>query len=89
MSIFEILMLISFGFAWPTSIIRSWRSRSNAGKSLPFLLIIAFGYLSGILHKIIYAPDPVIVLYIINLCMVSADILIYRRNHLIETNALP
>ncbi len=80
MSIFEALMLIAFGFAWPTSIIKSYRSKSNEGKSLSFLLIIAFGYSCGILHKIIYAEDLVIILYIINLLMVMIDIILYFKN---------
>ena len=80
MSIFEIGMLLCFGFAWPFSIYRSYTSRQNSGKSLPFLLILLLGYISGILHKIFYNFDPVIYLYILNSIMVSIDILLFYRN---------
>jgi len=80
MSVFEILMLVCFGAAWPTSIYKSWKSGSNSGKSLYFLSIVLVGYGSGILHKILYSPDIVIFLYILNFIMVSTDILLYFRN---------
>ena len=80
MSIFEIIMLICFGFAWPFSIYRSWKSRSVGGKSLAFLLIVLAGYLAGILHKIFFNYDNVIYLYITNLSLVSIDTALYLRN---------
>jgi lipopolysaccharide export LptBFGC system permease protein LptF len=80
MSIFEIAMLFCFGFAWPFSIYKSYKSRSNKGKSLAFLYIVLAGYLAGIMHKIMYSFDPVIVLYIVNGIMVLADIMLYYRN---------
>ena len=52
MSILEIVMLICFGAAWPFSIRRAILSKSVEGKSLVFLVIIWFGYLAGILHKL-------------------------------------
>ena len=84
MSIFEALMLICFGFAWPASISKSIRSRSNKGKSFFFIAIVWIGYVSGILHKVIYAYDRVIFLYILNLLMVSVDIFFYFRNSRLE-----
>lgn len=80
MSIFEALMLIAFGSAWPFSVYKSFTSRSNSGKSFLFLIIIFLGYLSGVVHKIIYSYDYIIFLYIINALMVLADILLYFRN---------
>lgn len=82
MSVFEIIMLTCFGAAWPFSIYRSWKSRSVAGKSLPFLFIILTGYAAGTLHKILFSFDYVIVLYIINFSMVAIDIILYFRNKL-------
>ncbi|HEY5584320.1 MAG TPA: hypothetical protein VIK78_07505 [Ruminiclostridium sp.] len=84
MSIFEALMLLSFGAAWPAQIYKSYTSRKNAGKSLAFLYIVIFGYLCGLTHKILYSRDIVMVLYIINLVMVSIDICLYYRNKAIE-----
>lgn len=80
MSIFEIGMLVGFGFAWPFSIYRSYTSRQNTGKSISFLFVILFGYVSGILHKFFYSFDPVIYLYVFNSIMVSVDIALFFRN---------
>mgnify|MGYP006300497961 CR=1 FL=1 len=80
MSIFEALMLVCFGSAWPVSIYKSYTSRTNSGKSLGFLFIIFVGYLSGVIHKIIYSQDIVIYLYILNALMVFVDIILYFRN---------
>jgi uncharacterized membrane protein len=79
-SIFESIMLLCFGAAWPFSIYRSYKSRSTAGKSLIFSVLLLIGYISGILHKIFYSYDNVIILYIINSIMVAIDILLYMRN---------
>lgn len=80
MSIFEAVMLLCFGAAWPFSLYRSYRSRTNAGKSLSFLCVVFTGYISGILHKVFFSPDPIIVLYIFNGLMVAGDMLLYLRN---------
>lgn len=80
MSIFEVLMLICFGAAWPFSIYKSYVSRSVQGKSAFFLIIVLLGYVAGILHKLFYRYDMVIYLYILNLFMVSADFVLYLRN---------
>lgn len=84
MSIFEIIMLICFGSAWPVSIIKSWRSRTNRGKSLSFMVIVLTGYIAGILHKIFYYYDAVIILYCINFLMIAIDLLIYYRNNRLD-----
>jgi hypothetical protein len=80
LSVFEIVMLVCFGAAWPLSIRKSYTSRQNSGKSLWFLLVILTGYVAGTLHKALYAPDKVIYLYILNGAMVFTDILLYYRN---------
>ena len=80
MSVFEILMLVSFGFAWPTNIYKSLKSKSIKGKSVSFLYIILIGYVMGILHKIFYNFDLVIIFYIINFIMVFIDLMLYYRN---------
>ncbi len=81
MSVFEIIMLLCFGAAWPASIYKSWNSRTNNGKSLIFLFIVLAGYMAGILHKLFYNYDRVIILYMINFSLVTADIMIYYRNN--------
>jgi hypothetical protein len=81
-SIFEILMLVCFGAAWPFSIYRSLTSRSVAGKSVVFLIVVLVGYAAGVLHKLLYRYDYVIFLYALNGCMVLTDIVLYFRNRL-------
>jgi len=79
--ILESLMLISFGIAWPPSIIKSFRSRTTKGKSGFFLIIVAVGYISGIAAK--YAGHNVTYvtyLYMLNLLMVLVDAGLYIRN---------
>lgn len=80
MKIFEILMLICFGFAWPTSIYKSIISKSTNGKSVMFLYIILLGYLCGIMNKIVNNMDYVLYLYILNFLMVFTDLMLYYRN---------
>ncbi|MFK5883561.1 MAG: PQ-loop domain-containing transporter [Candidatus Izemoplasma sp.] len=80
MSVFEILMLVCFGFAWPTSIYKSLKSKSTNGKSLVFMIIIMIGYVFGILNKIYNNYDFVIYLYILNLLMVATDVFLYYLN---------
>lgn len=84
MSIFEIIMLLCFGAAWPVSIHKSYTSRKNTGKSVIFLFVIIIGYMAGIIHKLIYSRDFVIFLYILNSLMVLIDIMLYFRNKKIE-----
>ena len=80
MSIFEIGMLVCFGFAWPTAILKSIRSKSVEGKSVIFLYVILTGYIFGIVNKFMYNLDFVVVLYMINFIMVFVDLLLYYRN---------
>jgi hypothetical protein len=80
MSIFEAIMLICFGSAWPVSIYKSVKSGSNEGKSLAFLFIIFAGYLAGIVHKLVNGYDWVFWLYVFNLVMVIVDMMFFRRN---------
>ena len=80
MSIFEVIMLICFGAAWPFSIYKSWKSRSCAGKSVIFLYIVLIGYAAGIAHKLFYNLDWVVYLYALNGLMVLVDILVFYSN---------
>ncbi len=82
-SIFEVVMLVCFGAAWPVSICKSYQSRTTAGKSVVFLVIVEIGYIAGICFKLTGTLDCVIALYALNALMVLADIGLYRRNTLI------
>ncbi len=80
MNLLEIGMLVCFGFAWPTAIYKSVKSKSTEGKSLLFLYIIFIGYLFGILYKLFYNKDLVVIFYIINALMVFVDLVLYYKN---------
>lgn len=79
--ILEMVMMISFGLAWPASIMRSYRSRTTKGKSIAFLLAIDVGYLCGIASKFVAGNVSfVVVFYIFNFLAVSLDAALYFRN---------
>ncbi len=77
MSPYEAIMLICFGASWPVSISKSIRTRQVQGKSALFMSLVAIGYVSGTIHKCIYRPDWIVVLYIFNLMMVLTDLSLY------------
>jgi len=87
MSIFEAIMLLCFGAAWPFSIIKSYKSKSVAGKSPYFLIVVIIGYISGIINKLLYSNDIIMYLYILNLLMVATDLAIYYRNVKLAKNS--
>lgn len=79
--LFEAFMVICFGISWPVSIIKSLRSKTVKGKSLVFILFVAFGYLCGITSKLVSGTITyVFIFYVINFCMVTFDICLYFRN---------
>ena len=77
-------MLVCFGVSWPISIYKSWKSRKVGSKSVVFLYAILVGYVAGIVNKLLYSPDVVLVLYIINFFLVATDIGLYYRNVRLE-----
>ena len=83
--LFEIIMIVSFGISWPMNVIKSYKARTTTGKSLSFLFLIFFGYIAGIAAKIITGQiNYVLIAYIVNLAIVSLNILIYFRNYSID-----
>jgi len=95
MNIFESIMLVCFGFAWPLSIYKSFVSKKTAGKSLLFLLVLQIGYVAGVLFKLTEYwnnlktnPNETIsinlYLYILNFVMITIDELLFLRNRRIE-----
>lgn len=73
MSIFEALMMLGFGLAWPFNISRSLRTKTAAGKSFLFMGTIEFAYVCGMIHKILHNFDWVFWLYVLNFVMVLVD----------------
>ncbi len=79
MSIFEALMLVCFGVSWPFAVLKTHRTKNVEGKSVLFLFLVLTGYIFGIIHKIIYSPDFIIILYIFNGLLVLMDLILYFR----------
>lgn len=74
-------MVVCFGLSWPMSIVKSYRARTARGKSLPFLCLIAFGYVCGITSKLAAGKVTyVFVFYCLNLAMLVVELLLYARN---------
>ena len=86
--IMEVVMIVSFGASWPLNVLKSYRARTTKGKSLAFLLLIFFGYIAGIVSKLInpvYMASIgqkwyVLFFYVLNFIMVGADLIMYVRN---------
>ena len=88
----EIVMIVSFGVSWPMNVIKSYKARTTKGKSLAFILLILFGYVAGITSKFVnesYMANIgqkwyVLFFYVLNFIMVSADLLLYARNYVLD-----
>ncbi|MDR0221118.1 MAG: hypothetical protein LBI54_06930 [Lachnospiraceae bacterium] len=79
-TVFEVIMLLCFGAAWPFSVYKSYKGRTAKGKSLIFLLALIVGYISGIVNNLINGANYVLAFYALNLVLVSADLALYFRN---------
>ncbi len=90
--ILEVIMIVSFGVSWPFNVVKSYKARTAKGKSLLFLCLIFFGYIAGIVSKILnesYMASIsekwyVFFFYVLNLIMVGADLILYFRNKKID-----
>ncbi len=93
--ILEITMIVSFGISWPANVLKSYRARTTKGKSLMFLCLIFFGYVAGIVSKLVNEAYMasfaskwyVLIFYVLNLIMVGADLCLYYRNYLLDKKA--
>ena len=80
-SILETIMLVCFGFSWPLNVIKAYRAKTAKGKSLLFILLIITGYIAGISAKLISGQiNYVLIAYILNLAIVSLNLIVYFRN---------
>ena len=90
--ILEIFMIVLFGISWPMNLMKSFKARTTKGKSLPFLLLIFFGYIAGIASKLTsatYLADfsekwYVLFFYVLNFLMVGGDLVLYIRNYRLD-----
>lgn len=94
--ILETIMIVSFGASWPLNVIKSYKARTAKGKSPAFLCLILFGYIAGIISKLVnqsYMANfankwYVLFFYILNFIMVSIDLSLYIRNLRLDKLAL-
>lgn len=78
---FEMLFLVCFAVSWPSSIVKSVRSKTAKGKSLAFLLFALCGYLCGITSKLIdESLSYTLFFYLFNCCLVATDLVLYFIN---------
>lgn len=90
--ILEVVMIVSFGASWPLNVLKSYTARTTKGKSIVFLLLIFFGYIAGIVSKLVndaYMAQIgqkwyVLFFYVLNFIMVGADIVLYIRNRRLD-----
>ena len=77
----EAAMLICFGLSWPLSLMKNIKAKSAENMSLQFILLIIVGYIAGITAKIAsHNINYVLIVYFINLIIVSANIVVYIIN---------
>jgi hypothetical protein len=74
--IFEALMLVCFGFAWPLSIYKTWKIKNSKGKSMFFLGVILAVYIFGTLFEVFGNLNDVVHLYLLKRCMIAADMVL-------------
>ena len=88
-SILETVMLVCFGFSWPLNVIKAYRAKTAKGTSLPFILLIITGYIAGISAKLISGQiNYVLIAYILNLAIVSLNVIVYCRNVSLDRKCL-
>lgn len=79
MSILEAGMMVCFGASWPFQVAKTYKTKEVNGKSILFLWLVEIGYVMGMLHHILYAPDNVIYLYLLNFILVGTDMTLYYK----------
>lgn len=93
--ILEICMIVSFGVSWPINVMKSLKTKTTKGKSLPFLILIFVGYIAGIASKFLSESYMasfsgkwyVLIFYFFNLIMVGIDLCLYFRNYKLDKAA--
>lgn len=79
--ILEAVMLVCFGLSWPVSLMKNIRLKSAKSMNISFTLFIILGYIAGITAKCITGQFTyVLVIYILNLVVVSGNVAVYFIN---------
>lgn len=77
----ESVMLICFGLSWPMNLAKNIKAKSAKNMSLQFILLIIVGYIAGISAKLYnHRYNYVLVVYLLNLVVVSANVIVYFIN---------
>ncbi len=86
--ILETIMLVCFGFSWPMNLFKAYKAQTSKSTSLPFILLIITGYIAGISAKIVLGNiNYVFVAYLLNLAIVSLNLVVYFRNVALDKKA--
>ena len=86
--ILETIMLVCFGFSWPMNLIKAYKARTARSTSLTFILLIIAGYIAGISAKIALGNiNYVLAAYLLNLAIVSLNLVVYFRNITLDKKA--
>ena len=84
----ESTMLICFGLSWPMNLAKNIKAKSARNMSLQFILLIIIGYIAGISAKIYnHRFNYVLVVYLLNLVVVSANVIVYFINRRYDRQA--
>lgn len=84
----EAAMLVCFGCSWPMNLIKNIKCKSAKSMSLPFILLITVGYIAGISAKLItHQINYVLVVYILNIIIVSMNIAVYFYNRRLDNKS--
>ena len=88
-SVLETVMLVCFGCSWPLNLMKAYHARTAKGTSLPFILLIITGYIAGISAKVLSGQiNYVLVAYVLNLAIVSLNLIVYFRNSSLDKKAV-
>lgn len=80
-NLLESTMLLCFGLSWPISVVKNMKAKTAKSTSLPFILLIIFGYVAGIAAKFYsHNINYVLAVYVFNIVMVSANLVVYFIN---------
>lgn len=84
----ESTMLICFGLSWPMNLAKNIKAKSASNMSLQFILLIITGYVAGISAKLYnHRFNYVLVVYLLNLVVVSANVVVYFINRRYDRQA--
>jgi len=82
-------MVLSFGLSWPLNVRKAYRARTTKGSSLGFLMLIEFGYVCGIVGKLVGGTWKwyVLFFYCLNFLVVGSAVAVYFRNRKLDKAA--